>query len=176
MIFQDTNLNGVSIIDVEELHDERGFFGRSFCREEFEAHDLDPNVSQCNISYNERRGTLRGMHFQRPPFEEAKLVRCTRGAIYDVIIDIRPESPTYRQTLGVELTADNRRMVFVPKGLAHGFQALSDGAEVFYQMSAPYRAEAGCGIRWNDSAFAIDWPITDPILSARDSSYPDWRE
>lgn len=176
MNFKQTFLEGAYVVALEELREQRGFFARSFCREEFQAHGLDPDVSQCNISFNERRGTLRGMHYQSPPFEEAKLVRCTRGAIFDVIIDIRTDSKTYKRTFAIELTADNRKMLFVPKGFAHGFQTLQDDSEVFYQMSDSYRPGVGRGIRWNDPVLAIDWPISAPILSEQDANYPDWRE
>lgn len=174
MQFQDTNLSGAWIISLNELTDERGFFARSFCQEEFKNHGLNSTVAQCNISYNAKCGTLRGMHFNASPNEEAKLVRCTAGAIYDVIIDIRPGSPSYGETFAIELNARNRKMLFVPKGCAHGFQTLTDNTEVFYQMSAVYKPGAARGIRWNDPAFAIDWPIADPILSDRDLSYLDW--
>jgi len=169
-----TELRDAKLVELEKIEDERGFFARSFCARDFEAEGLDPCVAQCNVSYNRRRGTLRGMHFQRAPHAEAKLVRCTRGGIYDVIVDLRPDSPSFRRWLAVELTAENRRALYVPRGFAHGFQTLEDGCEVLYQMSEFYVPDAAAGVRWNDPAFAITWPIDDPILSARDASYPDF--
>ena len=174
MIFLPTSLRGACIIDPQRLEDDRGFFARTFCREEFSAHGLKPDFVQCNISFNVRKGTLRGMHYQDKPYEEAKLVRCTRGAIFDVIVDIRKDSPTYRQWVGVELTADNRRMLYVPEGFAHGFQTLEDDSEVFYQMAQMYRPESARGIRWNDPTFDIRWPSSANVISARDAGYPDF--
>src|SRR5688500_11400400 len=142
MIFTETDLKGAYIIEPEKLEDERGFFARTWCAREFEEHGLNPRLAQCNISYNHKKGTLRGMHFQAKPYEEAKLVRCTIGAIYDVIIDLRPQSPTYTQWTAVELTADNHRMLYVPEGFAHGFQTLMDQTEVFYQMSNLYNPQS----------------------------------
>jgi dTDP-4-dehydrorhamnose 3,5-epimerase len=167
-------LREVCVIELEKLEDERGFFARTFCEEEFATHGLKSRFVQCNLSFNAKRGTLRGMHYQESPYEEAKLVRCTRGAIFDVIIDIRKASPTYRQWMDVELTADNCRMLYVPEGFAHGFQTLQHESEVFYQMSRMYRPEAARGIRWNDPAFAIRWPLSDPVVSARDAGYRDF--
>jgi dTDP-4-dehydrorhamnose 3,5-epimerase len=172
--FAATALAGAFIIDIERLPDERGFFARTFCRDEFAAHGLRTEFVQCNTSFNERRGTLRGMHFQREPHAEAKLVRCTRGAIHDVIVDLRPESATYCRWVAVELSADNERMLYVPEGVAHGFQTLADASEVFYQMAAMYRPESAAGVRWNDPAFAIRWPLPDPVVSARDAGYGDF--
>ena len=166
---------GVVVIELERHEDERGFFARSFCADEFAAHGLSARVAQCNISFNRQRGTLRGLHFQRPPHAEAKLVRCTSGAIYDVAVDLRPASPTFCGHVGVEITARNRRMLYVPPGFAHGFQTLEDDSEVFYQMSEPFAAEAAGGVRWNDPAFAIAWPLDVQVISERDSSYPDFR-
>jgi dTDP-4-dehydrorhamnose 3,5-epimerase len=174
MKFVATELAGAYAIEIERLEDERGFFARTFCRDEFSANGLSPTFVQCNISFNARRGTLRGMHFQERPHEEAKLVRCTRGAIYDVIVDIRRDSTTFRQWVGFELTADNRRMLYVPQGFAHGFQTLEENCEVLYQMSEMYHPGFGRGVRWNDPAFKIHWPIADPVLSARDTRYPDF--
>ena len=174
MLFTETSLSGVYVVDLFRLEDERGFFGRSWCQQEFESHHLNPRLVQCNISFNKKRGTLRGMHYQLAPFEEAKLVRCTRGAIYDVALDLRPDSPTFRNWLPVELTAENRRALYIPEGLAHGFQTLADDAEVFYQMSQFYSPEAARGVRWNDPAFNIQWPIAAPVISERDNNYPDW--
>ncbi len=174
MIFAPTKLAGAVVIDLERREDERGFFARSFCRREFEEHHLDPCVAQCNISFNVRRGSLRGMHWQAAPYGEAKLVRVTRGEIWDVVIDLRPESPSYAQWFGVELTAENRRALYVPDGFAHGFQTLVPDTEVFYQMSTPYAPDAQRGLRWNDPAFGITWPIEPPFMSERDATYPDF--
>jgi dTDP-4-dehydrorhamnose 3,5-epimerase len=170
----DTALEGAKIVEIEPSEDERGFFARTYCSREFEALGLEPCIAQCNVSYNRRRGTLRGMHFQRAPHEEAKLVRCTRGAIHDVIVDLRAGSRSYLRWIALELSADNRRALYVPRGFAHGFQALTDEAEVFYQMSEFYVPGAASGVRWNDPAFGIEWPIRDPILSPRDATYPDY--
>ena len=174
MIFTETRLKGVFIVEMEKLEDERGFFARTFCQKEFKAHGLTPKVVQCNISFNKRRGTLRGMHYQVAPHEEAKLVRCTRGAIYDVVIDLNPQSPTFKQWIGAELTEENRRLFYVPRGFAHGFQTLEDSTEVFYQMSEFYHPECVRGVRWNDAAVGIDWPHCERIISARDQQYPDF--
>lgn len=174
MIFEETGLAGAFVIEPERREDERGFFARTWCRDEFAAHGLNPALVQCNISFNKKRGTLRGMHYQAAPHEEAKLVRCTQGAIYDVILDLRRESATFGRWVGVELTAENRRMLYVPEGFAHGFQTLEDDSEVFYQMSAFYHAESALGARWDDPAFAIAWPLPDPILSDRDRAFPLW--
>ena len=174
MIFQPTGLAGAYVIAIERLSDARGFFARSFCAREFEDHGLNPSLAQCNISYNRHAGTLRGMHFQASPFEEAKLVRCTRGAIHDVIIDLRPDSPTFMQHVGVQLTPDARNMLYVPEGFAHGFLTLEDHTEVFYQMSEFYVPGAARGFRWDDPAFAIDWPAPVSVISARDAAYPDF--
>jgi dTDP-4-dehydrorhamnose 3,5-epimerase len=174
MLFIETQLAGAYIIDPERIEDERGFFARTWDRHEFESRGLNTNLAQCNISYNTRRGTLRGMHYQAAPHEETKLVRCTSGAIYDVIVDLRPASPTLRQWLGVELSAANRRMLYIPEGFAHGFQTLSDNSEVFYQMAAFYAPDYARGVRWNDPAFGIVWPETPQVISARDQAYPDF--
>jgi dTDP-4-dehydrorhamnose 3,5-epimerase len=174
MIFTETPLAGAFLIDLEPVADERGFFARSFCRREFTAHGLNPNLAQCNISLNRRRGTLRGMHWQAAPHQEAKLVRCTRGAIHDVIIDLRPGSPTVAQHISARLTAADRRMLYVPEGFAHGFLTLEDDTEVFYQMSEFYAPESARGLRYDDPAFAIRWPIEILVVSDRDRSYPDW--
>lgn len=174
MIYRECKLSGAFVIDLERREDERGFFARSWCREEFAAHGLSTRLAQCNVSASRRRGTLRGMHYQVKPYEEAKLLRCTRGAVYDVMIDLRPESSTYLQWEAVELRADTYRMVYVPEGFAHGFQALEDGTEVFYLVSAPYRQDHERGVRWNDPTFGIHWPYPAPILSARDRQHPDF--
>ena len=172
MKFSPTKLPGVWIVDLERHEDERGFFARSWCQREFEQRGLDARLVQCNISFNPKKGTLRGMHYQAPPHEEAKLVRCTRGAIYDVVLDLRASSPTHRQWVAMELTAQNGRALYVPAGCAHGFQTLEDNTEVFYQMSQFFELESARGIRWNDSTLAIRWPITNPTLSERDRKLP----
>ena len=174
MIFTEAKLRGAFIIEPERLEDERGFFARSFCQREFEDHGLNPKVAQCNISFNQKKGTLRGMHYQAPPYQEEKLVRCTKGAIYDVIIDLRPDSPTFRRWTAADLTEENRRMIYVPAGFAHGFQTLEDETEVFYQMSEFYHPECARGVRWDDPAFGIEWIISKPIISMRDRRYPDF--
>lgn len=174
MIFRETKLKGAFIIETEKREDERGFFARTFCQEEFEAHGLNPRVVQCNISFNRRKGTMRGMHYQVAPYEEAKLVRCTIGAIYDVIIDLRPNFPTFKQWMAMELTAENRKMIYVPEGLAHGFQTLMDNTEVLYQMSEFYHPESARGVCWDDPAFGIEWPFAERIVSARDRNYPNF--
>ncbi len=174
MIFSETSLPGAFVIELEELRDERGFFARSFCAREFAAHGLEAAVKQCNVSFNTRRGTLRGMHFQAIPHEEAKLVRCTAGSIYDVIVDLRPHSRTYLKHFAIHLDAPSRRMLFAPAGFAHGFLTLEDNVEVFYQMFQYYAPESARGIRWNDPALRIEWPMQPTVISQRDGSYPDW--
>lgn len=174
MKFIATELGGAYVIEPERMEDERGFFARTFCKDEFAAQGLRAAFVQCNVSFNARKGTLRGMHFQERPHEEAKLVRCTQGAIFDVIIDIRNSSPTFMRWVAMELTAESHRMLYVPEGFAHGFQTLADDSEVFYQMSELYRPESARGIRWNDQAFAIRWRLDNPIVSARDAAYPDF--
>lgn len=171
VIFKETKLNGAFIIELERMEDERGFFARSFCRKEFEDHGLNPNLIQCSISFNKKKGTLRGMHYQVKPHEEVRLVRCTRGAMYDVILDLRIDSHAFKQWVAVELTAENRKMVYVPRGFVHGFQTLEDDTEVFYQMAELYHPESATGVRWDDPAFQIAWPITPPIISARDRNF-----
>jgi dTDP-4-dehydrorhamnose 3,5-epimerase len=174
MIFTETNLKSSFLIEPEPCADERGFFARTWCQREFEAHGLQIRWVQCNVSFNKTKGTLRGMHYQVAPYAEAKLVRCTRGAIYDVIIDLRYDSPTFKQWLAVKLTADNRQMLFIPEGFAHGFQTLEDDTEVFYQMSEFYAPDYAKGVRWDDPAFDISWPADERIISERDRSYPDF--
>jgi len=174
VIFIGTKLKGAYIIELERLMDERGFFARAFCQKEFEDQGLNFEIAQCNISFNTDKATLRAMHNQVAPHEEAKLVRCTKGAIYDVIIDLRPASPTFKQWQAVDLTAENHRMLYIPEGFAHGFQTLDDNTEVFYLMSEFYHPECMSGVRWNDSIFNIKWPIANPIISDRDLSYDDW--
>jgi dTDP-4-dehydrorhamnose 3,5-epimerase len=174
MRFTPLSLPGAFVIDLQPHSDERGFFARAFCVDEFAAHDLKPTNAQCNVSHNITRGTLRGMHWRALPAPEAKLVRAVRGAIYDVIVDLRPESPTYLQHVGVELSADNRRALYVPELFAHGFQTLSDDTEVFYQMSELYAPGHDRGARWDDPAFKIAWPLAAPIMNERDRTYPDF--
>ena len=178
MIFTETKLKGALkgafIIEPERIEDERGFFARTFCAKEFEARGLTPRFVQCNISFNKKKGTLRGMHYQAAPHAETKLIRCTRGAIYDVIIDLRTDSPTWKHWVAVELTGDNHRMLCIPEGLAHGFQTLEDDTEVFYQMSEFYHPGAARGLRWDDPTFGIDWPMEISSISARDAGYPEF--
>jgi dTDP-4-dehydrorhamnose 3,5-epimerase len=174
VIFVPTALPGAFIVELERREDERGFFARTWCRDEFAKMGLNAELTQCNVSYNRRRGTLRGMHWQAAPWAEAKLVRCTRGSIWDAIVDLRPDSPTYARHVSVELTAQSGRALYVPEGLAHGFMTLEDECEVFYQMTQVYEPSAARGARWNDPAFGIDWPLADPIIHPRDASYPDF--
>jgi dTDP-4-dehydrorhamnose 3,5-epimerase len=176
MIFRKTLMNGAYLIDLERMEDERGFFARSWCRREFEAHGLNPGLVQCNISFNRKKGTLRGMHHQDPPHQEAKTVRCTMGAIYDVIVDLRPKSPTFKQHFGVLLTAENRKMIYAPEGFSHGFLTVEDNTEVSYQMSEFHAPECARGIRWNDPGIGIKWPADVIIISERDRNYPDFTE
>lgn len=175
MRFIETGLDGAYVIEPELKSDERGFFARSFCAAEFERHGLTAKFVQCNISHNKTRGTLRGLHYQAEPESEAKLIRCTRGAIFDVIVDLRPDSPTFGKWVSADLSAENYRMMFAPEGFAHGFQALADDTEVFYQMSRPYREALASGVRFDDPGLAIAWPIEDPIVSARDMDLPPLR-
>jgi dTDP-4-dehydrorhamnose 3,5-epimerase len=174
LIFTQTPVAGVVILDLELHEDDRGFFARAFCTEEFVAHGLNGHVEQCNLSWNNVRGTLRGLHYQVAPHEETKIVRCTRGAIWDVVVDLRAESQSYRRWTGVELTAENRRALYVPSGVAHGFITTSDDAEVFYMMGSPYAADAARGVPWDDPSFAIRWPLQPVVISDRDRSYPRW--
>ena len=176
MKFQELALSGAFVLDPERLEDERGFFARTWCREEFAARGLVGTIAQCSLSFNRRKGTLRGMHYQAAPHEETKIVRCTMGAVYDVIVDLRPDSPTRKKWVGLELTAENRRMLYVPEGFAHGFQTIEDDTEVFYQMSESYHSESARGVRWNDAAFDIRWPQTPQVMSERDRSYADFRD
>jgi dTDP-4-dehydrorhamnose 3,5-epimerase len=171
MIFTETNLSGVYMIDLEPISDERGFFARTWCAREFALHGLNSNLVQCNLSFNARRGTLRGMHYQVPPHEEVKLVSCISGSIYDVIIDLRKDSPTFCQWQAVELSAQSRQMIYIPEGFAHGFQTLQDDTSVFYQMSECYHPECARGFRWDDQMFGINWPIGDKIVSDKDQKW-----
>lgn len=172
MKFFKTKLSGVFRAHIEPRCDERGFFARSWCEQEFESNGLNSRLVQCNVSFNTRKGTLRGMHYQAAPYPEAKLVRCTRGAIYDVVVDLRRESPTFRQWIGATLTADNREMLYVPEGCGHGFLTLENETEVFYQMSEFYHSDLARGVRWNDPAFGIEWPAGVEQISERDRTYP----
>ena len=174
MLFAETKLPGAFVIDLELREDERGFLARSWCQREFEERGLNPRLVQCNVSFNKKRGTLRGMHYQAKPYEEAKLIRCTRGAVYDVIIDLRPDSPTYLRWEAGELNEHTHRMLYIPEGCAHGFQTLEDSTEVFYQMSEIYQPESARGVRWDDPAFGIPWPEGPRIISVRDQSFPDF--
>jgi len=174
MKFIPAKLEGAYILELKELGDERGFFARSWCQREFEAHGLVSRLAQANVSYNRHQGTLRGLHRQIAPYEESKLVRCTRGSIYDVIVDARPESSTHGQWLGVELTAANHRMLFVPGGFLHGFQTLEDDCEIFYQVSEFYTPEAERGARYDDPSFEIEWPLPVSDISDKDASWPDY--
>jgi dTDP-4-dehydrorhamnose 3,5-epimerase len=161
-------------MDPEPRQDERGFFARTWCERECGERGMNLHVAQCNVSFNKKVGTLRGLHYQAAPFEEAKLVRCTHGSIYDVIVDLRPASPTFKRHLAVVLSAGNRRALYVPEGCAHGFQTLEDDTEVFYQMSAPYSADHARGVRWDDPAFGIEWPAAERNMADRDRAYPDF--
>lgn len=174
MIFTPTKLPGVLLVDLEKRQDERGYFARAWCEKEFAAQGL-PRFVQTNMSLSVRKGTIRGLHYQEAPYGEAKYIRCIAGAIFDVVVDIRRDSPTYGQWYGIELSADNRRAVFVPEGLPHAYQALTDNAEVIYSTSCFYTPGAERGIRWNDPAFRIDWPISQVIVSQKDASWPDWK-
>lgn len=175
MVFQDTGLAGAFLVELERIHDERGFFARSWCTREFAERGLNGRLVQCNVSRNRARGTLRGMHYQAAPHEEAKLVRCTMGAIYDVMVDLRPSSRTYLRSFGAELSADNHRALYIPEGFAHGFLTLTDESEVFYQMSEFYAPQTARGLRWNDPLLSIEWPGPVTVISERDRTYPDFR-
>ena len=171
MIFEELNLSGSYLICPEKHVDERGFFARSFCKSEFASKNLNTEFPQCNLSYNLKKGTLRGMHYQEAPWEEVKVVSCLRGAIYDVLLDIRETSPTYGKWIGVELNQDNCKMLYIPKGFAHGFQSLEDNSLVYYQMGTRYHSESSRGIHWNDNRFKIKWPLEEKIISEKDRSY-----
>jgi dTDP-4-dehydrorhamnose 3,5-epimerase len=174
MIFTETKLKGAYVIDMEKLQDERGFFARSWCQKEFLAHGLASALVQCSVSFNAKQGTLRGMHYQIKPYEETKLVRCTQGSMYDVIVDMRQDSASFGQHVGVVLSADNRKMLHVPEGFAHGFLTLEDNTEVFYQMSEFYAPESSTGFRWNDPFLKIDWPADVQLISERDRDLPNF--
>ena len=175
MIFTETPLRGAFVIALEPARDERGFFARSWCQREFEARGLDARIAQCSVSFNERAGTLRGLHYQAAPFDEIKIVRCTSGAVFDVIVDLRPDSPTLARHFHVLLSAANRRMLYVPRGFAHGFQTLEDATEIQYQISEFHQPASAGGVRWNDPAFEIRWPAAEHrIMTERDRTFPDF--
>jgi len=174
MLFHETALAGTFVIEPAPFADQRGFFARTVSADVLEARGLVGRFNECSVSFNHRKGTLRGMHYQAAPFAETKLVRCTRGAIYDVALDLRPDSPTFRRWIAEELTDDNRRTLYIPAGCAHGFQTLTDDAEVLYMIDAPYSPEHGRGVRWDDAAFAIAWPHAERIMNDRDRTYPDF--
>jgi len=176
MIFTRTNLEGAFVIQIQKMEDDRGFFARTFCQREFQEQGLNPNLVQCNLSYNKTLGTMRGMHFQTAPHQEAKLVRCTQGAIQDVIVDIRPGSPTYLQHFSMVLTAGEHNALYVPEGFAHGFLTLESETYVFYQMSEFYTPGYGHGFRWNDPAFRIEWMGEVAVIAERDASYSDFTD
>jgi dTDP-4-dehydrorhamnose 3,5-epimerase len=175
MIFTKTKINGVFVLDPERIEDERGFFARAWSASEFAVHGIDPRLVQCNLSFNKRKGTLRGMHYQRSPHEETKIVRCTMGALYDVALDLRPDSPTFKQWAGATLTAENRQVLVIPPGCAHGFLTLADNTEIYYQMSVAYAPTHAAGVRWNDPAFGIQWPGAVTVIADRDRDYPDFK-
>jgi dTDP-4-dehydrorhamnose 3,5-epimerase len=172
MIFRETPLAGAWVLEPERIADERGFFARTYCRRDFAERGLDPTIAQCSVSFNHRRGTLRGLHFQAAPHEEVKLVRVTRGAVWDVIVDLRPESPTCARHFSIVLSAEDRNELYIPKGMAHGFQTLADGTEVFYQISEFYAPESARGYRWDDPTFAIPWPEPVTVISEKDRGLP----
>lgn len=175
MEFLKTKLPGVFEIHIQTKPDERGFFARTWCQKEFEAQGLAGKLVQCSLSFNKKKGTLRGLHYQMAPHEETKLIRCTQGAIYDVVLDLRPKSPAFKDWVGVELTAEKRNMIYVPPGCAHGFLTLEDQSEVTYQMSEFQDAESARGVRWNDPAFQIKWPANVKVISERDQTYPSFK-
>lgn len=174
MKFCETKLPGVFGILLDPAADERGFFARTWCQKEFEDQGLNSNLVQCSVSLNSRKGTLRGMHYQAAPFAETKVVRCTAGAIYDVVLDLREQSPTFKQWFAAVLSAENRHSLYIPEGFAHGFLTLTEESEVLYQMSEFYHPEAARGVRWNDPAFQIAWPEKVKVISERDRTYPDF--
>jgi dTDP-4-dehydrorhamnose 3,5-epimerase len=174
MTFTETKLNGACVIEIQKLEDTRGFFARTWCKNEFERHGLISHLMQANISFSKKKGTLRGMHYQIAPNQESKLVRCTKGAIYDVIIDLRPNSLTYKQWLGTELTAENYKMLYVPESFAHGFQTLENDTEVIYQVSQFYAPQSERGVRYNDPAFGIKWPVDVQVITDKDNNWADY--
>lgn len=174
MKFSQTKLSGVFLIEIEPNYDERGFFARSWCKDEFQKNGLTADLAQCSISFNKDEATLRGMHYQVKPHEEVKLVRCTRGSIFDVALDLRPDSPTFTQWFGTVLSADNHRMLYIPEGMAHGLITLEPQSEIFYQISKPFVPGSTSGVRWNDPVFKIEWPIQPETIAERDAQYPDF--
>ena len=174
MIFNETSLKGAYVVEVDKLKDERGFFGILWCEKEFKRHNLKSYIVQSNVSLSRKKGTLRGMHFQKHPFQETKFVRCTKGSVYDVIIDLRPDSITYKKWFGVELSESNHRMIYVPENFAHGFITLEDNSEVYYLVSQFYNHENEGGLRYNDSEIQIDWPIEISEISQKDNNHPDF--
>lgn len=174
MIFSETKLKGAFVIDVQKLTDDRGFFGRLWCENEMKAHDLETNIVQSNVSLSKNKGTLRGMHFQRSPYQETKLVRCTKGSVYDVIVDLRPESQTFKQWFGVKLSETDHKMIYVPKNFAHGFLTLEDNSEVYYLVTQFYNKDHEAGLRWDDPELNIDWPIMVHEISEKDNSHPNF--
>ena len=174
MKFTASRVPGAWIIDITAIHDSRGFFAMTWLPDEFRKHGIEPALAQCNLAYNHKRGTLRGMHFQAAPHAQAKIIRCTRGALLDVIVDLRPESPAYRQWEAVELTAENHRMLYMPEGIAHGYLTLTDDVEAYYHASSPWQPSAESGVRWNDPAFAIAWPFAPVVISDKDAAWPDY--
>jgi len=174
MNFIETKLKGAYIIDIKKIEDERGFFARAWCQNEFKTYNLNPNMAQLNVAFSHKQGTIRGMHYQESPWQEAKLVRCTNGGIYDVIIDLRRDSPTHKQWIGVELTEENRRMLYAPEGFAHGYQTLQDDTEMYYQTTQFYAPEFARGVRFDDPVFGIVWPLSVEIISNQDRSWPDY--
>lgn len=175
MKFTESKLKGAYIIEVDKIGDHRGFFGRLWCKNEMEEHGLNTNLTQSNVSLSSQKGTLRGMHFQNEPYQETKLVRCTRGSVFDVIVDLRPDSPTFKQWFGAKLTADNYKMMYVPEGFAHGFLTLEDNSEVYYLVTEFYNKENESGVRYNDPAFGIEWPIDIIEISEKDNNHPDFK-
>jgi dTDP-4-dehydrorhamnose 3,5-epimerase len=176
VIFAETALPGAFRVLPERVADERGYFARTWCREDFAVRGLDPAIAQCSVSFNHRRGTVRGLHFQVAPHAEVKLVRCARGALWDVIVDLRPEAPTFRRWTAVELSAENGEALYIPEGFAHGFQTLADDTEVVYQISVPYAPQSGRGFRYDDPAFAIAWPEPVAVISERDLAWPPFEQ
>ncbi len=174
MIFRETRLAGAFMIDIEPVRDERGFFARTWCADELQRRGLMSELSQCSLSFNQRKGTLRGMHYQLAPDVETKVVSCKAGSIFDVIVDLRPDSATFRQWCAVELSADNRCLLYIPSGMAHGFLTLEDNSEVYYQISGRFVPASARGVRWNDPAFGIEWPSEPSVISERDRTYPDF--
>jgi len=174
MIFTETKIKDVYILEIKKLKDERGFFGRAWCKNEMEIHGLNANIAQANISLSTKKGTLRGMHYQLSPYQETKLIRCTKGAIYDVIIDLRPDSETFKQHIGVELSENNYKMLYVPEDFAHGFITLQDNTEVHYMVTQFYTPGAEAGIRWDDPSFKLEWPLVPAVISDKDATHPDY--